>query len=508
MEKHTSKTLGWFFDNMLTTTRKMDFTITKARVKDGNTIATVTNRSGVEAPLHIAAYKGDSITASAWTAPFAHKATVSLSTTYWNRLRVEPEIADPKSSNDVYRRSALLHHFAIKVKPFAGINRSEKDKLFISPALGLNRYDGVMAGILFHNVTIPENRFVFAVAPLFSFRNESFTGAGAIGYSWYPHSVFKEIMLMADAKTFHHDETRVNLTKTLYARYIKVAPSLQFILKERDPQSPVIRTLCLKEYNINEDVINYGGDSLAKPVLNNIQNMYAGMRYVHNNKRTFNPFSYSIDGHGNADFAKLNVEGNIRIDYYAPGKSLYVRGYLGKFFAINNNPAVTNRYLLNASYSGVDDYLYDGTYRGRNVSDGFSGQQVSTLQEGGFKVPVSNGAYRTDNWMAAVNLKTDLPMIKLPIRVFVDAGLIPNPSPGFKNVKSTLLLYDAGLEVYLSKDIVSFYFPLIMSSDFHDYLAGTFGNKNVFARSISFTLHLQNINWLRMPSRLLTSLAN
>jgi len=69
-------------------------------------------------------------------------------------------------------------------------------------------------------------------------------------------------------------------------------------------------------------------------------------------------------------------------------------------------------------------------------------------------------------------------------------------------------LFDAGVEVYLSKDIVSFYFPLLMSKDFSNYLSNTYGGNNVFARSISFTLHLENVNWLRLPSRLLKSAAN
>ena len=94
----------------------------------------------------------------------------------------------------------------------------------------------------------------------------------------------------------------------------------------------------------------------------------------------------------------------------------------------------------------------------------------------------------------------------MPIRLFLDAGLVPNPTPGFKNVKNTIFLYDAGVSVHLSRE-VSFYFPLIMSQDFHDYLANTFGNKRVFAHSISFTLHFQDINWLRLPGRLM-KLAN
>ena len=507
MEQYTSKPLNWFFEDLLNTSRKIDFAVIKAKIREGNTVVTIKNNSAIAAPVHIAAYRKDSMTGDAWTTPFAGTTSITMAGTNWNKIKVESDIPDAKTANDAYRKNALFHHFGIKLKPFAGINRSEKDKVFIGPALGLNKYDGFMGGLFIHNLTIPENRFVFAFAPMYSFRTETFTSAGAMGFSWYPNSKFKEIMIKVDAKSFHHNETSLNMNRAIYARYTKIAPSILFTLKESNPLSPVIRTLSLKQYNITEDAFAFGTDSLAIPTMTNSQNMYAGLRYQHLNKRTYNPFSYSLDGHGNADFAKLNVEGNIRIDYYAPKKSLFVRAYFGKFFAINNNPATTNRYILNASYSGMNDYLYDGTYRGRNVQDGLVGQQVSAIQEGGFKIPVFNGVLRSDNWLAAVNLKTDLPKIGFPIRIFVDAGIMPNPNPGFKNVKSTTVFYDAGLELFLSKE-VSVFFPLLMSQEIRDHLSSEFGSKNVFTRSISFTLNLENINWLRLPGKLIKTTLN
>ena len=314
-------------------------------------------------------------------------------------------------------------------------------------------------------------------------------------------------MLQGDAKTFHDDETQVNLTSPIYIRYIKVAPSLNFTFNEHDPLSTVTRTLLLKEYNISEQSFDFGTDSLSKPTIKTQQKIYGLIRYKHQNKRTYNPFDYSIEGQVGADFAKINAEGNLRIDYNKKNKSLYVRAFLGKFIPISTDPAVTSRYELNASYSGVDDYLYDGTYIGRNAQTHLPAQQIA-IEEGGFKVPVYNNAARSDNWMATLNLKTDLPLGKIPIRLFLDAGLIPNNNQTATNTSSTTLLYDAGVEVYVIKDIVSFYYPVIMSSDFQNYITNTYGRKNLFTRSLSFTIQLQNINWLKAPSTILKTVAN
>ena len=50
-----------------------------------------------------------------------------------------------------------------------------------------------------------------------------------------------------------------------------------------------------------------------------------------------------LEGQLGADFAKISAEGNIRIDYNTKHKSLYVRGFLGKFFPISDDPAVYSR---------------------------------------------------------------------------------------------------------------------------------------------------------------------
>ncbi len=503
LEKHTTRSIGWFFETILNTDKKIDFTITK--ISDGS--ASIRNNTGVNAPVLINAYVDDSLTGSFWTEPFIGTTTIPLNGVSFNKLSVDDAIPDGKKNNNVYHSKGIFHHFGLRLKPYFGLNESTYDKIFFLPYLCYNQYDGIMPLLLLHNLTIPENRFRFAIAPMYSFATKAFTGAGSIGYLWYPGNFFKEIMLQADAKTFHFDETHVNLDKALFTRYTKVAPSLNFTLNEYDPLSTVTRTLLLKGYGISEEHFDFGSDSLSKPSLKKKQNFYGLLRYKHQNKRTYNPFDYSLEAQMGTDFAKVNLEGNMRIDYNKKNKSLHIRGYLGKFFPITSDPAVTSRYMLNASYSGVDDYLYDGTYIGRNAHSRMAAQQIS-IQEGGFKIPLYNGAARSDNWMATVNLKTDLPLGKLPIRLFLDAGLIPNTNQSFKNTKSTTLLYDAGIEVYVVKDIVSFYYPVIMSSDFQNYITNTYGHKNLFVRSLSFNIHLQNINWLKAPSTILKTVAN
>ena len=508
MQKNTPKSLDWFFDGMLHTDKKIDFTILSAQNSGDTTIVNIRNNSGLNAPVKVDAFRGDSVIATVWADAFTGSADIRIQAKDWTSLKIDDCVPDAKTANNVYKNSGS--RFRIKLKPYFGLNRSEQSKVFLAPSLAYNQYDGIMLGLLIHNITLPENRFRFAIDPMYSFDTKTLNGAGSVGYVWYPSGSFHDIMLQGDAKTFHDNETRLGTTNTLYSRYTKMAVSLNFTFnapntpdKDNWSMNTVTRSLLLKAYSITEE--NFAFDAVAPTQLVSTQKMYGLARYEHRNDRTYNPFKYAMEGQVGADFGKLTLEGNARVDYNAKKKSLYVRAFLGKYFVINNDPTVVAKYELNSSYSGVDDYLYDGTYIGRNSTDHSAAQQVS-MQEGGFKVPVYNNVDRSDNWMASVNLATDLPG-KFPIRLFLDAGLIPNNAPTQSNNSSTSFLYDAGVEVVILKNFCSVYIPVVMSNDYQNYLKNSFGNKS-FVRGISFTLQLQNINWLNTPSWLLKKVTN
>ncbi len=501
LQKHTRKNIDWFFTDALSTDKKIDFSIKKITHHDGNTEITVHSKNNLDAPVIIDVYKNDSLLTKIASDPFRNSTTLSLPASYdsWTQLKVDNAIPDAKTANNTYRRKLSLPFFDGKL--FVGQNRNDKETIFLSPAAGYNIYDGFQAGLLIHNLTLPENRFRFALMPTYAFNSKSFTGAASVGYAWYPENLFKEVLLQVDAKSYHFNEFSQAPYSTLQLRYTKIAPSLNIKFNEHNLLSPVTRTLTLKAYNITEDAITYLPVGQGEASLKQQQNNYGLIRYTHRNDRTYNPFSYSGEGQIGADFAKINLTGNARVDYNKPGKALSVRAYIGKFFSLNSDPALTERYYLATSYSGTNDYLYDGTYMGRNDINGRAAQQIS-LQEGGFKIPVHGNVGQSDNWLATLNLLSDLPIRKLPIRLFLDAGLSPNPSPSVNNPNETKFLYDAGLEIYIVKNVAAFYIPLVMSGDFRDYLTATYGSKNVFLRSITFYIQLQNLNWLKAPARI------
>lgn len=509
IRKHCSRSTDWFFDGALHTEARIDFALRSVQRKDGSLQVRVKNRSDFAAPAGIEALVRDSVVATVWSEPFTGSQTLTLpGSLQWERLRLAGNPADIKTANNDYQRKSFFHKGLLHVKGLTGINRSSQSILFLAPALGYNLYDGFGAGLLLHNLGWPQNRFQFALAPMFSFGSGQFNGAGSVSYSWYPQRVFKEVRLQTDAKTFSYNSSSLNITAPLYTRYVKMSPYLQLVFRERDRLSNVTRRLTLKAYAISEEAFRFDlnpTDSLYRPSKKTAELQYYGLlRYEHRNNRSFHPFSYSFEAQTGKGWTKLGLEANLRIDYDIPRKSLYIRGFAGKFFS--NGRSENARYFLNTTYSGINDYLYDGTYLGRSEQDGFAARQIS-VKEGGFTLPTnmySQPLGRSDNWLLAINVKTDLPFGKLPLRLFLDAGTFADARN--LNPKGNTVSFVGGLELHLFQNQLSIYAPLFMSSDYQAYLKEMYGTKR-FGHSITFSINLRNGNVLRAPEYVFQALA-
>ena len=509
MQKYTDKNLDWFFENALNTAVKVDFKIQKLTQQNDSLCVSVKNKSNFAAPVLVSVYHQDSLQKAQWIEPFAKDTTLKISGFKdWDKVSLSASFIDFKLANNEYRRNKLFHKGGLKLKPLLGFNRSERNNIFLAPALAYNSYNGFGVGILLHNISLPLSRFQFAMAPIFSFGSADVNGVAALSYSWFPRNVFKEIRFQTNFKSFAQGKTQLNIPDPLYARYLKIAPLVEFVFREKGMKGNVERKLLIKQYNINESYFDYRqdpADSLYRPVVITMQNTYALIRYEHKNRQTFHPFGYNAEMQMGKGFVKLGLEANARIDYDVKKKSLYVRAYAGKFFTTNTTTP-QNRYWLNTGFSGVNDYLLDGTYLGRNKNDDLFSNQVS-MQEGGFKIPTNKYASplgRSDNWLMALNVKTDLPLGKLPLRIYADFATYADAKQ--INSSANAVSFCAGLELHLLEEVLSIYAPLLMSSDYNNYLSEMFP-KNKLAKSISFSLNINHMNWLRSNQKLLRLIA-
>lgn len=497
--KHSDRNLDWFFQEALTSNKSVDFALKSVRKQDHYAI-TVKNKTGLKAPALLVLEQDGKEIASAWTEPFLGKTVVELPLKdSGNTIKIASVIPDYNIRNNFNQKG-------LRFRPLLGLNRNGKQTTWIAPAIGYNIYDGFMAGLLFHNLTIPQNKFQFALAPLYSLGSNTLTGTGKIGYTFYrDNGWLHDLQLDLEGKTFSYQKSNLNLPEYLHNRFIKLAPELTLNLRKPYPRSTVQRSLSLKSYWIREESFDYQMnpvDSQYRPEKGPYQdNFYGKVTYRHQNRKTFNPFGYTVEGQIGQQFAKLSLEAHLKIDYFLKGKAFYIRGYAGKFFAISPDYFDTYRYQLSQTYSGRNDYLYDETFLGRNAQTGLGAQQIS-IKEGGFKVNTlqyANQIGLSSDWLFALNLKSDLPLGKLPLRIYADIGTFTGARQ--ENPSGAGILYAAGLELYLG-NYCSLFVPIIMSKDYKEYNHSMYP-KDRFLKTLSFSINLSAVNWFKLPQQLL-----
>jgi hypothetical protein len=259
----------------------------------------------------------------------------------------------------------------------------------------------------------------------------------------------------------------------------------------------------LQYFNISNQNFNYNLnpiDSLYRPNIVNYETAHYGIiEYKHNNERTFNPFDYSIKAEGNNTFVKLGLTTHLKINYNVKNKAFYVRAFAGKFIDLKNNanPYILRNQYLNASFTADNDYAYNDVYLARDEQKGILSNQVS-MREGGFKVKtnlLSSPIGVSNNWLTAVNLRTDLPIkSKIKVQLFLDVATYADA--GKLNTSGNKAIYEAGAELHLFKDILIIYAPLVLSKDLKDYVKSTY-SKNRTLQTMSFSLDLNRINFLQ-----------
>ena len=136
----------------------------------------------------------------------------------------------------------------------------------------------------------------------------------------------------------------------------------------------------------------------------------------------------------------------------------------------------------------------------RNEFKGALSQQIM-IRDGGFKVRsdlLASKIGKTDDWLAALNLKTDIPEninplevlpVKIPVKLFFDIGTYSEAWN--KNAATGKFIYDAGLQVSVLHDFINIYIPVIYSKVYSDYFKSTITEKRFF-KNISFSIDIQN----------------
>ena len=395
-----------------------------------------------------------------------------------------------------------------KVDAFFNFRNTDQYRyLFLSPAAGFNDYDKIMIGAIVHNYTLPEPGFHFFVAPLYAPASKSVNGMARVGYNIMSYGRIRKAEISLSAEKFSMDEYTDSTGTKNYLGFSRLVPSVKLIFKNKNATSTMKKWVQWKTYLIRETTLSFQQDSLP---LQEMITYPKASRYLNeitgglDNTRALYPYTSQIVVQQADHFLRFSFEGKYFFNY-PKGGGLQARLFAGKFVYLGARTIytqfATDRYHLNLTgANGYEDYTYSNHFIGRNEFQGAASQQIM-IRDGGFKVRsdlLSSKIGKTDDWLSALNLTSDLPRqvnplqaftTEDPFKIFFDVGTYAEAWQ--KNAATGKFLYDAGLQISLYKNLLNIYIPVLYSKIYGDYYKSTLG-KQRFWKTISFSIDIQN----------------
>jgi len=392
-----------------------------------------------------------------------------------------------------------------KPKLTAFVNFKDHDKyhyIGLLPAIGYNKYDQFMIGLGIHNYTLPQNRFEFALFPLYATNSKQLNGLGRMQYNFYPDKKVYKVQAGISGGRFSSMSGTDSTGGKVFGGFYKLVPFVKLVFNKKNERNHHTWWMEARTYLIGEKDFNFvmsHSDSLYYPTGTSYETRYLNQLTIGaDNYRKLYPYETQLQIQQAKDFYRINFTGNYFFNY-ANGGGMNVRLFAAKFGYVGGTQDLsTERYMPKlTAVRGNEDYTYSNYFFGRDEVDGFEGQQIM-MRDGGLKIRTDlfQGLQgRSDKWVASMNFTTTLPPklfpIKLPLKIFLDFGTYAEAWK--KDAPTSRFLYTGGLQLSLFKNTINIYAPLVFSSEFKDNLK-TLPEEYKFIKRISFSIDLHILN--------------
>ncbi|MGM0582261.1 MAG: M1 family metallopeptidase [Bacteroidota bacterium] len=452
-EKETEKDLSWFFDDLLESTKKVDYKISKIKNTEKGYKINLKNKGDIASPVPVIALAGQDTVINHIEEGFTGKKEIKFPDNTIDKVIIDPEhytLDLYRKDNQVYLNKTFKKNDGLDIVPIGGVETGPEKRINFLPSMGANTRDKYMIGAVFYNNVAPQNKFNYVIMPMYSFGLNQIAGSAELNYSVYPSSLFQEITFEGKGKQ--------------YAGYQKAEPSITFNLKPNKLRTSPKQWLKFRYTAIGVDTElqpTYESDYQILSAIYNIENGNALTEYSFNSEIQHKP----------KDFTLWKNKAVLK-HQYQQRKFASLNLFFGTFL---NNDNVHPSFQL--GMSGSTNYLMESTFLDRaQISNTFTAFEHQTdLEHGGFRAFLP--AATTNNWLAAANVDIDMPFINL-VSLYGDVGVISND-----------VYYGSGLKIDLFNNALGFYFPLV-GTNFN----GVVENFVSFRDQIRFSLNLKQIN--------------
>tara|TARA_B100000809_G_C15131020_1_gene528409 strand:+ start:606 stop:3605 length:3000 start_codon:yes stop_codon:yes gene_type:complete len=481
-EEVTGKNLDWLFEDIIPTTKQIDYKISKVKQNENGTDVTVKNVGQINSPVRVDVYSLGKYRGTQWVEPGQKKTTVHFEEKFFDAVKIDgnKKMPEVNRSNNQWHKKGLFGKIEpVKFEFLAGDNETEFTEVWYTPIIGYNIYDKAMIGFMFHNQTIAKNKFEYTIAPMFSFGRKNVSGFANLKYNFIPAENFRMISIGAKGRTFK------NAIGISNSEYMIANPYVNFQIGKPKTKKNYKQNLLLQGAYLFEKTQSLSGA---------IENVTVGgtMKYNFDYKHRIHQFNSEIQVdyvnqfENSLDLANLSISAKYKLEYWAEkNKSIEIRAFLGA--NLFTNGGLFNNYGFSPSgQTGSQDYFYENYLIGRNATDGMWSQQRLNNQ-GGMNTTSPFGVSNT--MLFTTNLYLTLPYVPL-VGIYSDMGITEIGG-------STEIMYDAGLGLRFIDNNFGIYFPLVESQNLID--AYETGIK--YGQKIKFTLNLNAFN----PEKLMQS---
>ena len=468
-ETKTGKDLAWFFDDIIKTTKRIDYRITSLK----NNKVKIKNRGQLNVPVRVDGFVGDSLVESIWIEPNTNRGIFKNALISKAVIDYAKKMPETNRANNTLQKGKLFSKIEpINFEFLFGDNEANKNTVWWTPIIGNNAHDKWMLGMLFHNISIPKSKFEFTLAPMYSFGRKNVSGFGDIHYNYVPSKRISKIEIGVKAQTFMDE------LLTQEGDYYAVKPYVNFNLGKSANRVDYKQELNFTGVYVKHNYYNLPSYSL--PLVDNFHpnNIYylnenstnyggiAEYKLVHkkpNNKFEFNArFDYLSNKMQEVSNISLTVADKYN---YWKKKDVEIRFFVGKNLSGGNSVLGRTGFALGGQ-SGTQDYFYEHLMFGRNETRGLYAQQ-RIANHGNFKTVSNFGS--SSKFMLTTNLYAEIPYIPL-VGIFADFGLMDN---SFSLASGSLeSVADLGLGIRLWEDNLSIYYPLWETDNLKNSLAG------------------------------------
>lgn len=491
-EEVSGKQLGWFFDDMIGTTKKLDYKITSAKQTDGAWEIGLKNVGEINGPVLVSAVKDGKVVKSVWYEGFTGTSSPRFPAVDADHFIIDqPEDAPDinRKNNTIKTRGLLKKTEPLKLQLAGSLDNPSRTQLFFMPTMGYNYYDKFMLGAAFYNHVVPGKRFEWLVMPMYGFGSKKLVGHADAFLNFYGVGIFQTMRFGVNANQYSYykikeDDNLIDNNPDRELMFRKVAPEIAFTFKKKRMRSPVTHQLNLRMIWIKQEYSGYvmvDSNTLNTSVME-IERTFYEAKYTVRNNRHVHPWSMELKYQQGDNMSKLSLTANYTANYMQ-GKGVHFRLFGGTFLdGSNSGPYRWRMSGYGPRGLGNHDYLFDHIFLGRSEETGFLSAQFAE-EEGAFKTYSTVG--QSNTWLAALNIKVDLPVrsrFLSKFKLYADIGTAGD------GMADQSVLYNAGVQFSLfNNGICDIYFPIIMSQDIKDYYSAV---DQGYASTIRFTFNI------------------